>query len=507
MAEGALARQEWAGNTTPDRSSDRTDQPRRDPAGSGSQRPLALIADDEPPVLRMLERLATRVGFDVVSCDGGEEALRAMRERVPDLALIDLRMPDLSGMDVLRHFRAEAPACPVVIMTAYGAIDSAVEAMKLGAREYVTKPFDFAQLRTLLEDVRDERQDSPTPPAIAATAPDLCALLGATPVMQEVSDFVRSLAPSARVVLVTGEQGCGQQLVARAFHQSGARVDEPFVTISCSALADACFERKLFGHEKGAFTGAEEAAPGLFEAAQGGTVFLDDVGDLPLTVQGTLLHTLETGTIQRVGAQRPRTVDVAVIAATQRDLKAEVAAGRFRADLYYRLSVVSILLPPLRERRDDIPLLARGFLRDSARSLGKLLAGFSDDAIATLREARWEGNLRELRACVERACALAVGPMVTADDVATGLRGEAHVVTPRAGGMHVVRSGGTRAPLHDVEKEHILSVLRDVRGNRVAAAKVLGISRRALYRRLARHRIAEETLHAVPPREDRGSSE
>lgn len=507
MTEGALARHGWAGDSKTDRSARRADQPQRYPAGSGNARPLALIADDEPPVLRVLERLAVRVGFDVVTCPGGEDALRAMRERAPDLALVDLRMPDLSGMEVLRQFQVEVPACPVVIITAYGAIDSAVEAMKRGAREYITKPFDFGQLRALLEDIRDERQPALAPIANAGDRPDLCALLGATPVMHEVSELVRSLASSARVVLVSGERGSGQELVARAFHLNSARADKPFVSISCSALVDSLFERKLFGHEKGAFSGASEAAPGLFEAAHGGTVFLDDVGDLPLAVQGTLVQTLETGTIRRVGAQHPRAVDVAIVAATQRDLRADVAAGRFRADLYYRLSVVGIVLPPLRERRDDVPLLATGFLRECASALGKLLVGFTDEALTALREAPWEGNVRELRECVERACAVALGPLVTDHDLATAVRADTRSASPRASGLHVVRSGGTRAPLQDVEKEHILSVLRDVDGNRMAAAKVLGISRRALYRRLARHQIAGATLHAVPPREDHGQTE
>lgn len=506
MAEGAFARHGWADAKT-NRSSDRTDQPQRHPAGSGRARPVVLIADDEPPVLRVLERLAARVGFDVVACPGGEDALRAMRERAPDLALVDLRMPDVNGMEVLRQFRAEVPACPVVIITAYGAIDSAVEAMKLGAREYITKPFDFSQLRALLEDIRDEPQQASTPGADASGKPDLCALLGATAVMQEVSELIRSLASSARVVLVSGERGSGQELVARAFHQCSARADKPFVSISCSSLVDSLFERKLFGHEKGAFSGADEATPGLVEAAHGGTVFLDDVGDLPLAVQGALVQTLETGTVQRVGAQRPRAVDVAIVAATQRDLRADVTAGRFRADLYYRLSVVGIVLPPLRERRDDVPLLATGFLRECASALGKLLVGYTDEALTTLREAPWEGNVRELRTCVERACAVSAGPLVTEHDLAAALRSEARSATPRSSGLHVVRSGGTRAPLQDVEKEHILSVLRDVEGNRMAAAKVLGISRRALYRRLARHRIAEGTLHAVPPREDHDQTE
>lgn len=498
MTEGALARRDWLGDSG---ASDRTRQPWRQPAGSGDERPLLLIADDEPSVLQMLERLGYRLGYDVVTCDGGQAALRAMQERQADLALVDLRMPDLNGMEVLRQFRADVPSCAVVIMTAYGAIDSAVEAMKLGAREYITKPFDFPQLRQLLTDIRDDLRRRHDVPDVIVSRPalDVRDLLGDTPVMHEVSELVRTLAPSAKVVLLTGERGTGKELVARALHEGSPRHERPFVTINCGALVDTLFDRELFGHEKGAFTGADEAKPGLLEAANGGTVFLDDVAELPLSVQATLLQAIESGEIRRVGAQRGRAVDVAIVASTQRDLRADVAAGRFRADLYYRLSVVGIVLPPLRERRDDIPVLATAFLRDSATRLGRLLTGFTEDAMALLRDARWDGNVRELRGCVERACARATDALVTLDDVSVALHGEASP-SLRSSGLHIVRSGATRAPLQDVEKEHILSVLRDVRGNRVAAARVLGISRRALYRRLARHQIGTETLHAVPKR-------
>lgn len=501
MTEGALARRDLWRDAKPGDAPGPSGVARRDPAGPGAQRPRLLIADDEPSVLQVLERLGDRAGYDVVSCDGGEAAVRALREQPPDLALVDLRMPDLDGMEVLRQLRTEVPWCAAVIMTAYGAVDSAVEAMKLGAREYITKPFDFPQLRQLLTDVRDEIDERrmPASPQTIAPSIDLPAVLGDTPVTHEVSALVSTLAPSARVVLITGESGSGTEIIARAFHESGPRRAKPFVTINCSALVDALFERELFGHERGAFSGAEDGKPGLFEAAQGGTVFLDDVAELPLSVQATLLQTLDTGAIRRVGAQHTRTVDVAMVAATRRDLRADVAAGRFRADLYYRLGVVGIVVPPLRERRDDIPLIATTFLRDSASRLGKLLTGFSDDAMALLREASWDGNVRELRSCVERACARADDSVVSADDIVAAQGSETGASPLRANGLHVVRSGTARGPLQDVEKEHILSVLRDVRGNRVAAARVLGISRRALYRRLARHRIAEETLRAVPP--------
>lgn len=500
MTEGALARRDWGGDPSAAGRPARSGLP-RSASGTEAQRPLLLIADDEPSVLQVLQRLGSKLGYEVVVCENGTAAIAAMRERPADLALVDLRMPDISGLDVLKQFRLDAPRCDVILMTAYAAVDSAVEAMKLGAREYMTKPFDFDRLRGLLAEFRDEIVRRAEPQPEASPVPDFFGMLGASPVIHEVFGLIRKLAPHARAVLISGETGTGKELAARAFHQSGSRRNKPFVTINCSAVVDTLFESELFGVEKGGSGGAREGKPGLFEAAQGGTVFLDEVGDLPPAVQAKLLRTLENGEVQRVGGLQPRIVDVGIVAATNRDLKADVAAGRFRADLYYRLNVVGIVLPPLRERREDIPILAQAFMRECAGRLQKLLTGFTEDAERALTEARWDGNVRELRNRIERACMLAEGPMLTAQDVHDALaQDDVMPSVHRGGGLHVVRSGGPRTMLHDVEREHILSVLREVRGNRAAAAKVLGISRRALYRRLERHQIALESLRAVPGR-------
>ena len=498
MTQGALARRDWVGDPSPGGKAAKGGQP-RSAAATGALHPLLLIADDEPSVLQVLQRLGGKLGYEVVACQNGTEAIAAMRTRPADLALVDLRMPDISGLEVLRQFRLDAPRCDVILMTAYAAVDSAVEAMKLGAREYMTKPFDFDQLRLLLAEFRDEIMRRVGPPTEQGPVPDFFGMLGSSPVIHEVFGLIRKLAPHAKTVLISGETGTGKELAARAFHQSGSRRNKPFVTINCSAVVDTLFESELFGLEKSAAGGGREAKPGLFEAAQGGTVFLDEVGELPPAVQAKLLRTLENGEVQRVGALQPRIVDVGVVAATNRDLRADVAAGRFRADLYYRLNVVGIVLPPLRERREDIPLLAHAFMRDCAGRLQKMLTGLSEDAEAALVQARWDGNVRELRNRIARACMLAEGPLLTEKDVNDALSHHDAVPSPsRSGGLHVVRSGGPRTLLHDVEREHILSVLRDVRGNRAAAAKVLGISRRALYRRLERHQIALESLRAVP---------
>ena len=337
-------------------------------------------------------------------------------------------------------------------------------------------------------------------PQLLAEA-DIPAIVGRSPVIHEVFALMRRLSPHARSLLISGEAGTGKEFVARAFHHFGPRCSRPFVTVNCSAVLDTLFEHELFGRESPLVPGARESKPGLFEAAQGGTLFLDEVAELPLEVQARLLRALDTGEFQRAGSLQPRAVDVAIVAATSRDLRAEVAAGRFQSDLYYRLNVIGIVLPPLRERREDIQTLAVTFLRECAARLQKVLTGLTDEAGAALVEARWEGNVRELRSRVELACFLAEGPMVTRENVEAALAREAAApVSARQSGLHVVRSGAPRAPLEDVEREHILAVLRDVRGNRAAAAKVLGISRRALYRRLARHNIAAGLPRSFQPR-------
>jgi two-component system response regulator HydG len=460
-------------------------------------RPRLLVVDDELPVLKVVERLAAKIGYDVQTCGGGTEALRELMRRPADLAMVDLRMPDVNGLDLLRQIRAATPSCEVILMTGFAAVDSAVEAIKLGARDYLTKPFDFERLRQVLSEIRDEllrRAQIVALESQVARQLEFCGMLGRSPAMQEVFSLIQRLAPHAKVVLINGETGTGKELAARAFHQAGPRRGKPFVTVNCSAVVDTLFESELFGHVRGAFTGAVESKPGLFEAAQGGTLFLDEIGELPIGVQAKLLRALENGEVQRVGSLQPRKVDVAVVAATNRDLRAEVAAGRFRGDLFYRLNVVGVTLPPLRDRREDIPYLTAAFMREASQRLMKPLNGLTPSAERLLLNARWDGNVRELRNAIERACILAEGTMISERELA-GAIGAEHATAaprPRAGDAVQARRGEAPAALEQLEREHIVDVLRQVNGNRMAAAKVLGISRRALYRRLERHQIADE---------------
>jgi DNA-binding NtrC family response regulator len=464
-------------------------------------RPLLLVVDDEIPVLKVVERLAARIGFDVVACASGAEAMRTLLRRPADLAMVDLRMPDVNGLDLLRQIRTTVPGCEVILMTAYAAVDSAVEAIKLGAREYLTKPFDFDRLKQVLEDIRAELARRAQVLALerqVAQQLEFCGMLGRSPLMQEVFSLVQRLAPHAKVVLIGGETGTGKELAARAFHHAGTRRNKPFVTINCSAVVDTLFESELFGHVRGAFTGAVEAKAGVFETAHGGTLFLDEVGELPLSVQAKLLRALEYGEVQRVGSLQPKRADVTVLAATNRDLRAEVAAGRFRGDLFYRLNVVEVVLPPLRDRREDIPYLTAAFMRECAARMRKPIQGLTPGAERVLLSARWEGNVRELKNVIERACMLSEGTLVSERELAGAFGPEAQAPSPPRARMADLPGRGVEptAPLGAIEREHILEVLRQVNGNRMAAAKLLGISRRALYRRLDRHHLAEE---APPP--------
>jgi DNA-binding NtrC family response regulator len=468
-------------------------------------RPLLLVVDDEVPVLRVVERLAARCGFDVVTCASGADAMRTLMRRPADLAMLDLRMPDVNGLDLLRQIRAAVPGCEVILMTAYAAVDSAVEAIKLGAREYLTKPFDFDRLRQVLEQIRSEIERRAQVLALesqVARQLEFCGMLGRSPAMQEVFSLIQRLAPHAKVVLISGETGTGKELAARAFHQAGTRRGKPFVTINCSAVVDTLFESELFGHVRGAFTGAVESKPGVFEAAQGGTLFLDEVGELPMSVQAKLLRALEYGEVQRVGSLQPKRVDVAVIAATNRDLRAEVAAGRFRGDLFYRLNVVEVPLPPLRDRREDIPYLTAEFLRDCAARMRKPVQGLTPAAERQLLAARWDGNVRELKNVIERACMMSDGTLVSERELA-GAFGPERLDSSPYRAVHAAlhknhaREADGPAPLEAIEREHILDVLRQVNGNRMAAARVLGISRRALYRRLERHHLTDEAPPAM----------
>jgi DNA-binding NtrC family response regulator len=464
------------------------------------QRPLLVVVDDEQGILDVVGRFARRTGFDVLTCSGGREAIELLQMKRADLVMVDLRMPDVGGLDVLRAIRETDPRCQAVLMTGYASVDTAVEAIKLGAMDYLSKPIDFGRLEQMLTGLRDEierRRNLLTMESDVARRLEFCGMIGRGPAMQDLFGMIRRLAPHVRTALITGETGTGKELVARALHKTGPRRERRFVTVNCSAVVETLFESELFGHMRGAFTGATDHKPGLFELADGGTLFLDEIGELPLSVQAKLLRVLELGEVHRVGSLDPRRVSVHVIAATNRDLRAEVAAGRFRSDLYYRLNVVEVRLPPLRDRREDIPYLTASFVRATSERLQKPLLGLSAGAERLLALAPWDGNVRELRNVIERACILADGEFITEREVSISMPSVQAAVSAATTGRAVAvpsDAAGTSDLLVTVEREHIQRALERAHGNKKAAARMLGLSRRALYRRLERLDLADTIM-------------
>ena len=457
-------------------------------------KPLLVVIDDEQGILDLVGRFARRAGYDVETCSSGRDAIALLQTRRADLVLVDLRMPDVGGLDVLRAIRDIDSRCQAVLMTGYASVETAVDAIKLGAMDYLSKPIDFQRLEHLLASVRDDLERRRNLLAIEsdlAKRLEFCGMIGRGPAMQELFGMIRRLAPHVRTALITGETGTGKELVARALHRTGPRHDRRFVTVNCSAVVETLFESELFGHVCGAFTGATENKPGLFELADNGTLFLDEIGELPLAVQAKLLRVLELGEVHRVGSLDPRKVNVHVLAATNRDLRAEVAAGRFRSDLYYRLNIVEVRLPPLRDRREDIPYLTAAFVRDTSERLQKTLAGLTPGAERVLSSAAWDGNVRELRNVIERACILADADFITERELAISMPPAPYAVPrPVAAGA----SGAAEELLVNVEREHIQRALVRANGNKKAAARMLGLSRRALYRRLERLDLSDTIM-------------
>jgi DNA-binding NtrC family response regulator len=454
-----------------------------------NHRPRLLVIDDETGVLPIVERFGDKLGFDVTTMSRGADAIARLAEIKPDAALVDLQMPEVGGLDVLKAIREVDPECRVILMTGNPTIDSAVEAVKLGALDYISKPLDFERLRSLLQGIvttMARRESLLEVEADMAGRFEFRGMIGPSAVMQELFDSIRRLAPHVRTVLITGETGTGKELVARALHDLGVRRSRRFVTVNCSAVVENLFESELFGHVRGAFTGATETKTGLFEHADGGTLFLDEAGELPLSLQAKLLRAVENGEVQRVGSLESRRVDVEVIAATNRDLRAEASAGRFRPDLFYRLSIIEIRLPALRERREDIPYLTAAFVRECSKRLERPITGVTAGAERMLQQSPWPGNIRELRNVIERACILSTGRLLTERELAPALsRSDPAPAQPP---VAVPTPGDDEATdrLSTAQRDQIERVLREVGGNKAAAAKRLGVSRRSLYRWLDR---------------------
>ena len=452
-----------------------------------------LIVDDDPDVAAVVERFARKLDFDVTYHKSGPDALAALSDLKPDVALVDLQMPELTGIDVLKAVRAADPECQVILMTGNATVETAIQAVKAGALDYLTKPLDFERLRKLLVDVREgieRREQMLEVDAEVATQFEFQGMIGRSAAMQELFDSIRRLAPHVRTVLITGETGTGKELVAKALHQAGPRHARRFITLNCSAVVETLFESELFGHVRGAFTGATDTKVGLFEHADGGTLFLDEAGELPLPLQAKLLRAVEYGEVQRVGALESRKVDVHVIAATNRDLRAEAAAGRFRTDLFYRLSIIEMQLAPLRERAEDIPYLTARFVREFSERLKRPITGVAPAAERLLQRTTWPGNIRELRNVIERACIVSENRILSERDFLAALapqRSSSDSLAAAAAPAAVADlPDDDDAQLSNAQRDHIEMVLKQVSGNKAAAAKRLGISRRSLYRWIER---------------------
>ena len=458
--------------------------------------PRLLLVDDEPNVLYTLERGLAGEGVEFVTARTGKEALAQVRAAAPDTVVLDVRLPDMSGLDVFDAVRAIDPRLPVVIITAHGTTDTAIEAMKRGAFEYLLKPVDLHQLRDVIGRAVELRRMQCVPAvldgAAAADAPG-DRIVGRSAAMQEVFKEIGRVTAQDVTVLITGESGTGKELVARAVYQHSRRADKSFLAINCAAIPEALLESELFGHERGAFTGADRQRVGKFEQANGGTIFLDEVGDMAPATQAKVLRLLQQQQFERVGSGETLTVDVRVIAATNRDLRAMVAAGAFRGDLLYRLNGFTIHLPPLRERKEDLPLLAEHFLRAANRKLGKAVRVFAPETVRLLEAHRWPGNVRELQSAVRYAVVQAVGEVVMPDRLPRSVLG-GPAPEPAAGRLDVVAlvqellsRGEDDVYLkvgQAVDRAVLEAVLRHTGGNQVTASHLLGMSRTTLRAKL-----------------------
>ncbi len=460
-------------------------------------RPRILVVDDEPSIRTVLKAHLSREGHDVSTASDGAEAVSALTGAPFDLVISDLKMPGMSGLELLAWCTREQPGLPVVLITAHGTVDTAVEALKLGAQDFITKPFDLDELKQAVDKalrVEQARRRSWLDDTLFGADAGRFDLIGRTAAMRRVYNLVERVADSPSTVLLIGESGTGKELVARALHSESGRRAGPFVTVNCGAIPEALFESELFGHEKGAFTGAATSKPGKFELADGGTLFLDEVGELGRDLQVKLLRALQERTIDRVGGTRPLKVDVRVVAATNVDLQALVASGQFRDDLYYRLAVVPIRLPPLRERREDIPLLIQHFVRRFNERLGMNVTQIDDDVMDHLVQWNWPGNIRELENTIERGVLLAEEGHLSRDVLPTGA--PTAPVAPEVPAAS--ETGGIRLKeyvrVHTVrlERDLILRSLAQEGGNVTRTARRLDISRKALQLKMKEYGLRDE---------------
>ncbi len=457
-----------------------------------SDRPKILVVDYKPNMVGLLVKVLTPVG-DVLTAGSVHEANAVIARDGIAAVVCDLRMPDGDGLEVLRALRARPSSAPFILMTAFASVDTAVQAMREGAYDYVTKPADPDDMRALVERALAESKILGSTPSGESTDEGYGALLGHSDRMREVFRMIDRIAPTDATVLVLGETGTGKELVARAIHERSKRADAPFFAINCAAIARSLIESELFGYVRGSFTGAATDRPGIFEAASGSTLLLDEIGDLRSSIQAKLTRLLEERAVKRIGETRERPVDVRLVAATHRDLRAMVKEGSFREDLWFRLNVCIIDLPPLRERRDDIPALARHFLAERGPLVRSQASRFGERAMAALLAYAWPGNVRELRSAIERAAIMATGEEIDFEALPPELRNAPSVQAPLAGNGSRLAEMPLRAALSaardDVTREYVVAVLRRFDGDVAAAASHAQIERESFYRLMRRFAV------------------
>ncbi len=466
-----------------------------------------LIADDEPNLRKVLATILVREGYEVVQAADGQEAVAVVDQGGVDAIITDLKMPKMDGMAVLRRVVADAPDVPVIIITAHGSVDSAVGAVKAGAFDYIEKPFEQEQIRQVVAKAvaQGEAQRRMPRPFLhtGETAHGRFGLVGESPTMRQIYSVIEKIADTPSTVLITGESGTGKELVAKALHEHSSRKDAPFIKINCAAIPKTLMESELFGYEKGAFTGAVGSKPGRFELADKGTLFLDEIGEIPVEMQVKLLRALQESEFERVGGIKTIKVDVRLVTATNRDLEKETRAGNFREDLYYRLNVVPLHIPPLRERRDDIPLLVDHIVRKFNERLKKNVTGVEPEALERLTQHAWPGNIRELENVLERTLLFCEAPRIRLQDLPAevGMSG-----VPVAAGPPAAASTSSsslpvgelqslkdivRAETERVERELIQRALDETGGNVTQAAKLLKISRKSLQMKMKEFGLRE----------------
>ncbi len=445
-----------------------------------------LVADDEKNMLWALTNVLSKQGFKTFTARDGEEAIHQFNKHLPDVVLLDLKMPKKNGIEVLKEIKKINDSIPVIMITAHGNIETAIEAMKLGAFDYVQKPFEMEEINVLIKKALKIRDLTMEVELLRDELSRGNQIIGESPQIKEVMDLVNRVAKSNATVLILGESGTGKELVANAIHYNSDRKNKPFVKVNCGALPENLLESELFGHEKGAFTGAISRKIGRFERAHGGSIFLDEIGEMSFSTQVKLLRVLQEKQIERVGSTEVIDVDVRIIAATNKDLKRLVEEGRFREDLYYRLNVIPIKIPPLRERKQDIPLLVKYFLQKYSLETGRRGMTISDSALNKLKAYSWPGNIRELQNVIERAVILSPGREITEDQLPPEI-----VKRDRQIELDEFKLPKNGVNLNDLEKSLIKQALDMTNGNQTEAARLLGITRHTLIYRMEKYGLKD----------------